>query len=158
MVSMGSAWNSKGSLTGNFGSSGASVLFYSKWKSSNIADSSLQITWCTSQWLMSNRRLLTPVDPGVPRRCQYGITRSDKSRRMLVNLRGSCNSRMTLTFSITCSARSSTQQQLTSMTPPWPCGISGSPRLTVIVNSVVSHASDQFRLGSSLLHERPKLS
>ncbi len=60
MVLMDSARNFDGSLTKNFGSSGASLSFYSEWKSSKIADFSLHAGCYLGQTSTSESHLLAP--------------------------------------------------------------------------------------------------
>ncbi len=60
IVPMDLAWDFRATLTGNFGSSGASSSSYSKWKSSKIAGFSLHAGCYLGQTSTSESHLLTP--------------------------------------------------------------------------------------------------
>ena len=75
MVPMDSAWNFNDSLSGNFGSSGASLPFYSEWKSSKIADFPPWATRSMNQTSTSERHFLAPNDLGTSRKLPQGVNR-----------------------------------------------------------------------------------
>ncbi len=73
MVPMDSAWNFNSSLARNFGSSGASLSFYSEWKSPKIADFPPWSTRSRSQTSTSDRHLLAPNGLGTSRKLPQGV-------------------------------------------------------------------------------------
>ena len=72
MVPLDSACNFRGSLTTDFGSSGASLLFYGEWKSSKIAGFLLLARCYLSQTSTSESHLLAPNDLGTWRKLPQG--------------------------------------------------------------------------------------
>ena len=73
MVLMDSTKNFDGKLTKNFGVSGASLSFYSEWKSSKITDLPSWATHSMSQTPTSERHLMAPNDIGTSRRLPQGV-------------------------------------------------------------------------------------
>ncbi len=70
---MDSTWNGRGTLSRNFDSSGASLSFYSKWKSSKTADFPPWSIRSVSQTSTSERHLLASNGLGTPRKLLQGV-------------------------------------------------------------------------------------
>ena len=77
MVPLDFAWNFDGSLTRNFGSFGPSLSFYSKWKSSKIADFSPHVGCQLGQTSTSKSHPLVPNDLGTWRKLPQGTRELD---------------------------------------------------------------------------------